>query len=222
MLGLVAACSLPMVTRMTEPDAFSTLIKPNLPIFALVAGLYVALFIYRRFRPDFRGSLGEKLVTRGTFRELDAKTYRGFSDLHLPRPKGEGMTQVDHVVVSPFGIFVIETKDYTGAIHGAEEQAQWTQTFSSGGKFSFPNPVWQNRLHIAALAQLLKLPESKFHSVIYFMGGCMFKTALPGYVINDELTEHITKFEEVMLTPEEVEKANEALAEVVAKGRKAA
>ena len=220
MLGLVAGCSLPMVTRMTEPDAFSTLIKPNLPIFALVAGLYVALFLYRKFRPDFKGSLGEKLVTRGTFRELNAKSYRGFSDLHLPRPKGEGMTQVDHVVVSPFGIFVIETREYTGAIHGAEEQAEWTQTFGSGGKFSFPNPIWQNRLHIAALAKLLELPESKFHSVIYFMGGCMFKTELPGYVINDELTEYITKFEEVVMTAEEVEKVNEALAEVKMRGRK--
>jgi hypothetical protein len=136
---------------MTDPNVlFTTLVKPALPIFLLVGGLYLVRFVYRRFKSSFKGSLGETLVTQGTFRLLDKEVYRGFSDLYVPRPDGDGLTQVDHVVVSPFGIFVIETKNYTGWIYGAEHQAKWTQTFGSGGKFSFQNPIWQNKLHLRA------------------------------------------------------------------------
>ena len=200
---------------MTDPDVFSALIKANLPIFGVVAGLYVVLFIYRRLKPAFKGSLGEALVTQGTFRLLDPALYRGFSDLYVPRPDGDGLTQVDHVVVSTFGIFVIETKNYTGWIYGSEQQAKWTQTFATGGKSAFQNPIWQNRLHIAALAKLLKLPESKFRSVIFFMGGSAFKTELPEYVIDTSLTSYITGFDEVLLQPEEAAAAKEALTALV-------
>ncbi len=208
---------------MTDPNAlFTTLIKPALPIFLVVFVIYVARFIYRRFKSSFKGSLGEALVTQGTFCLLDKEHYRGFSDLYVPRPDGDGLTQVDHVVVSPFGIFVIETKNYGGWIYGSEHQAKWTQTFGSGAKVSFQNPIWQNRLHIAALAKLLNVTESKFRSVIFFMGGSTFKTELPEYVIDTSLTGYITEIEEVLLKPEEVAAANEALTALVARTNKRA
>lgn len=208
---------------MTDPnDVYTTLFKPALPLFLLVAGIYVARFIYHRFKSSFKGSLGEALVTQGTFRLLDKELYRGFSDLYVPRPDGDGLTQVDHAVVSPYGIFVIETKNYTGWIYGAEHQAKWTQTFSSGGKFAFQNPIWQNRLHLRALAKLLNLPESKFRPVVFFMGGASFKTELPEYVIDTSLTGYITEIEEVLLQPEEVAAANAALDALVARTDKRA
>lgn len=208
---------------MIDPnDIYATLVKPALPLFLLVAGIYVARFVYRRFRSSFKGSLGEALVTQGTFRLLDKEQYRGFSDLYVPRPDGDGLTQVDHAVVSPYGIFVIETKNYTGWIYGAEHQAKWTQTFSSGGKFDFQNPIWQNRLHVRALAKLLNLSESKFRPVIFFMGGSAFKTKLPEYVIDTSLTGYINEIEEVLLQPTEVAAANAALDALVARTDKRA
>lgn len=221
--GLVAAGLLRTVAAMTDPNyLFTNLVKPALPIFGLVGGLYLARFIYHRFKSSFKGSLGETLVTQGTFRLLDKEFYRGFSDLYLPRPDGDGLTQVDRAVVSPFGIFVIETKNYTGWIHGSEHQAQWTQTFGSGARISFQNPIWQNRLHLRALAKLLNLPESKFHPVIFFAGGSTFKTELPACVIDRNLASHITSYEEVLLQPEEVTAANEALAALMARTNKRA
>lgn len=208
---------------MTDPHAlYTTLIKPALPLFVLVGVIYAARFFYRRYKSSFKGSLGEALVTQGTFRLLDPELYRGYSDLYVPRPDGDGLTQVDHVVVSPFGVFVIETKNYTGWIYGAEHQAKWTQTFGSGGKFSFQNPIWQNRLHLRALAKVLNLPEAKFRPVIFFMGGSAFKTELPGYVIDTSLTAYINDIEEVLLQPEEVAAANAALADLVARTDKRA
>lgn len=46
--------------------------------------------------------------------QLDPEHYRTLGDIYLPRPDGMGTTQIDHIVISQFGIFVIETKNYTG------------------------------------------------------------------------------------------------------------
>jgi hypothetical protein len=198
-------------------DSFTLLIKPLLLPLMIVGGLYLVRFIYRRYKPSIKGALGEALVTQGTFRVLDQQLYRGFSDLYLPRPDGRGTTQLDHAVVSPFGIFVIETKNYAGWIYGSERQAQWTQTLGWGRKYRFQNPIRQNHLHIKALAQHLNLPESKFHSVIFFVGETTFKTELPDYVINTSLSNYITSHQTLLLKPEEVAQANVAIAALVAR-----
>ncbi|WP_350617509.1 nuclease-related domain-containing protein, partial [Pseudomonas sp. HY7a-MNA-CIBAN-0227] len=78
------------------------------------------------------------------------------NNVTLPLPNG-GSTQIDHVIVSIYGIFVIETKNYKGWIFGNEKQRQWTQAFPNGRKYKFQNPLRQNYLHIKTLADLLEL-----------------------------------------------------------------
>jgi len=65
------------------------------------------------------------MVNRG-LRNFDPSRYRHFHGLYLPRPDGKGTTQIDHIVVSRYGIFVIETKNYRGWIFGSEKQRDWT------------------------------------------------------------------------------------------------
>ncbi len=81
------------------------------PYFALLLGFYVLFKVLGS--ASFKGWFGERMVCRGLNR-LDPQLYRQFHDLYLPRPDGQGSTQIDHVVVSPFGIFVVETKNYKG------------------------------------------------------------------------------------------------------------
>ncbi len=85
------------------------------------------------------------------------------NNIILRRENGR-TAQIDHIVVSTFGIFVIETKNYTGYITGNEYGDQWTQN----KKFSFQNPIKQNYGHIKALAELLNLPEDMFISIVVF------------------------------------------------------
>ena len=203
-------------------DYYLKLFLANLPVVGIVAGLYLVVQLYRRFGPARKGALEYALVNKGTFRRLDPQHYGCYSDLYLPRPDGAGTTHVAHTVVSPNGIFVIEAKTYTGAILGAEDQAQWTQTFTSGGQSSFPNPIWQNRLHLKALAQFLNLPETCFHPVIFFLAGSTFQTPLPDYVIDGELTHFITRHHEILLQPEQVTQANDALTALIARTDKKA
>src|SRR6476660_6241030 len=75
----------------------------------------------------FRGWRGEAFVKRTARRRLPAESYHQLHDVILPTP--DGTTQIDHVFVSRFGIFVVETKNMSGWIFGGERQAQWTQTF---------------------------------------------------------------------------------------------
>lgn len=124
----------------------------------------------------FKGRLGERAVRRKIESSLDPATYRQFSDLVLPSQKDT--TQVDHVVVSRHGIFVIETKNMSGWIFGNAKQAQWTQTIYRH-KHRFQNPLRQNHAHIKALESALDLPVSNFHSVVVFTGDCTFKTEVP-------------------------------------------
>lgn len=74
--------------------------------------------------PDNIGKAGEKRVAR----KLDwlPKEYIILNDIMLPTQYGT--TQIDHIVVSPYGIFVIETKNYKGWIFGHENSEEWKQS----------------------------------------------------------------------------------------------
>lgn len=118
-------------------------------------------------------------------------------------PTLSGVTQIEHVIVSQYGIFVIETKYMKGWIFGGEQQKDWTQTFP-GGKFKFQNPLHQNYKHIKALAHMLGLSEHNFHSVIVFTGESTFKTALPENVLSNSYTDYIKSKDTVIFSKAEV------------------
>jgi hypothetical protein len=126
-----------------------------------------------------KGHVGEWLVRKCLENALPAEDYRCLHDVTLPGPSGS--TQIDHVVVSRYGIFVIETKHMSGWIFGSARDAQWTQTFHRR-KLRFQNPLRQNFAHVKALAALLGLDDAHFHSVVVFTGTAEFKTPMPSEV----------------------------------------
>ena len=73
----------------------------------------------------FKGWFGEKKTQFNLWLSLNTKLYRRFHDVIIPSQ--HGTTQIDHILVSPFGLFIVETKNYTGWIYGSESQANWTQ-----------------------------------------------------------------------------------------------
>lgn len=98
---------------------------------------------------------------------------------HITLPLGQGTTQIDHVLVSRFGVFVIETKDYKGWIFANANHANWTQVLFKQ-KFKFQNPIFQNQMHVRAVRELLDfLPPEAVKSVVIFAGEAEFKTRLP-------------------------------------------
>jgi len=120
-------------------------------------------------KSSFKGFLGETVINVAMWLKLEKDVYHRLNGITLPRANG-GSTQIDHIIVSVYGIFVIETKNYKGWIYGSENKRQWTQVFQNGSKFKFQNPLRQNYLHIKTLADLLGLELSYFHSMIAFIG----------------------------------------------------
>jgi predicted RNA-binding Zn-ribbon protein involved in translation (DUF1610 family) len=130
----------------------------------------------------FKGWVGEVQGTLAKKIFLDPEIYKDVNNITIPT--SNGTTQIDHVVVSRFGIFVVETKNYQGWIFGSEDQPQWTQCLPGGKKFKFQNPLRQNYRHIKVLSEFLGLPEEKFHSVVMFWGESEFKTPMPVNVMD--------------------------------------
>jgi len=96
-------------------------------------------------------------------------------------PTDNGTTQIDHILVSKFGVFVIETKNMKGWIFGSANQKQWTQRiFKHSSKFQ--NPIHQNYKHLKTLEACLDIPSECLFSVIVFVGDSTFKTEMPDNV----------------------------------------
>ena len=85
-------------------------------------------------------------------------------------------TEIDLLMIHEKGIFVFESKNYSGWIFGDAEQLYWTQTLPNGEKHKFYNPIRQNRTHINALAECLDKPVSAFYSYIVFSQRCSLKS----------------------------------------------
>ena len=92
-------------------------------------------------------------------------------NLYIPA-KGK-TTEVDLLMIHEKGIFVFESKNYSGWIFGSEDQLNWTQCLQNGEKYRFYNPVRQNRTHINALTAFLGRPTSEF---IVFSERCTLKS----------------------------------------------
>lgn len=130
--------------------------------------------------PFMKGVIGEALVNLAATLFLDKRIYRLFKNVTLLTE--DGTTQVDHVIVSPYGIFVIETKNLKGWIFGTAQQKMWTQQIYKH-KSQFQNPLHQNYKHIQTLQTALELEASKMFSLVVFVGDSDFKTPMPENVV---------------------------------------
>lgn len=203
----------PEATRNTiiQDIPFQRALEPLLRVWPSLLALIALLILTRLLRSArIKGRLGERAVARALSR-LDPATYTSFHDLYLPRPDEQGTTQIDHIVVSPFGIFVIETKNHRGRIFGSKNQAEWTQQIYKD-KYSFQNPLHQNNLHVRALMGFLDLPESAFHSIVFFVGGCQLKPPMPPNVLDRGLRRWIEDHRDLVLVAEQVARARKSLA----------
>lgn len=122
--------------------------------------------------PKFKGKIGElkihlQLITLGSnFTILDnviIKTKNGLT------------TQIDHIVLSIYGIFIIETKNYKGWIFGNDKIDKWTQVIYNN-KYYFNNPVKQNLGHVYSLKHLLsEYNQTIFYPIIVFTNNAILK-----------------------------------------------
>ena len=116
-----------------------------------------------RIRGEY-GKEGERIVSE--LLSTLSGDYSVYNDIMLRG--ATGTVQIDHIVVSVFGIFVIETKNYKGALFGRDGERTWRKIFR-GAEKTFYNPVMQNRSHVSALKLASKIRSDQvFVPVVAF------------------------------------------------------
>lgn len=151
-----------------------------------IVGLAVLKVVFSS--PDRIGKSGERRVARKL--EWLSEEYIVLNDIMLPTQYGT--TQIDHVVVSPYGIFVIETKNYKGWIFGHENSEEWKQSLVGKKKWygwsseqhKFRNPIRQNKAHTIAIKNLLsELGDFMIIPIVVFSNHADLKITAPNYLV---------------------------------------
>lgn len=121
---------------------------------------------YKKFKAKLKGDVGEFAASLalkyGTNEKLNI-----VKNVFVPLPNGK-TAEIDLIIIHSTGIYVIECKNYSGWIFGSTDNKNWTQSFANGKKYSFFNPIVQNKYHINSLAKYLSVPENIFKSYIVF------------------------------------------------------
>lgn len=166
----------------------------------LIAIVVLVIKAYLNSRKG-KGKLAEVVAKSKLNLMLDSSIYTVYYDLIVPDKFGS--TQIDILVLSPYGIFVIEVKNYGGWIFADEKSEFWMQNYY-GKKNRFQNPIRQNYRHTMALSEYLRLPISKFHPLVMFIGEAVFKTPIPRGVLTSGGTTYIKSFSERVFTDVEI------------------
>ncbi|WP_291275219.1 NERD domain-containing protein [Flavobacterium sp.] len=173
----------------------------NFVLLILILSLILILGLYKT---KIKGVIGEK-TTSSILYFLDKSKYKVINNIVLKT--GEITTQIDHLVISDFGIFVIETKNYKGWILGNENSEYWTQVIYKR-KEKLYNPIRQNLSHIKTLKNCLsEYPNLEYKSIIVFSSSAEIKVNTRTDVVNlSRLLATIKRYTSTNLT--EIEKEN--------------
>lgn len=126
------------------------------------------------FDDEWVGKRGEKLTERELkFVQLFGRKGKTLKNIYLPKENGE-TSEVDVVFITQKGIFVFESKNYSGWIFGDENNRNWTASLPNGQKNQFYNPVMQNKTHMKWMRNFVGEDVSLF-SIIVFSERCELK-----------------------------------------------
>jgi len=150
----------------------------------------------------FKGVFGEFVVNITAKLMLDKDEYHLIKNVTLPTENGT--TQIDHIIISRYGVFVIETKNMKGWIFGGANQKTWTQQIYKH-KNKFQNPLHQNYKHLKTLESILDVNDNQLFSVIVFIGDSTFKTEMPDNVTSGVgYIRYIKSRRNILLTDDDV------------------
>lgn len=140
--------------------------------FLLLTSIIIISIILKINSPRIKGIIGEFNVN--TRLKFLGNEYIVLKDI-LIKSSNNSTSQIDEIILSEYGIFVIETKNYKGWIFGKEKSENWTQIIFKE-RYNFRNPVKQNWSHIYALRNILSnFPNIKYFPIVVFTGDVTLK-----------------------------------------------
>lgn len=169
----------------------------------IVLVIFILGYAFGTYRKGLTENEGEGFIRKLLTIRSDSKKNHLLNNITLP--VGNGTTQIDHILVSTRGVFVIETKHYSGWIFADAKSQKWTQVLYKK-KFTFQNPLRQNYKHLKTIQGILDfLPKEHIHSVVVFTGSAEFKADKPERVFNpQELLSYINSHSEDVISENRV------------------
>ena len=157
----------------------------------LVIGIILGIFSNRII-----GWFGEHW-TRQALKKLPRDKYKIINDVFILI---NGSThQIDHVVISPYGIFSIETKQYNGFIVGNKYDKNWIR-YAGKKKYYYSNPIRQNYGHVKSLSELLNIDESKIYNVVCIPSKARLKIQHDGELVRyDTIVDKILSYKNIAI-----------------------
>ena len=161
---------------------YLALLQMNISYLIPIAG--VVGYLLGKYRTSFKSkhlyqfqNFGEVIVRRALTTNFPEGSWHLLNNITLEYHNST--TQIDHVLVSRYGIFVIETKHYKGWIFCEEKAKEWTQVIYSW-KNKFQNPLHQNYKHLRAVQESLNfLPPENILGLVIFTGEAEFMSPIP-------------------------------------------
>lgn len=165
--------------------------------------LIIIWYLRIKFMPKIIGKSGEATV-RMILSRLPESDYHTLNDLLLTVSDSGATVQIDHIVVSTYGIFVIETKCYSGIVYGSETKEYWKQYFRNS-EYELRNPIIQNNAHTNALRKIFaQYGDLHFFPIVVFSGDAELKVVSTTPVVySSQLLHEIQKHTKYYLMPEQ-------------------
>lgn len=166
--------------------------------------LFIKFKIIDGKKSDKIGAKGEALVAK-KLSKCKKENDRLLNDVVLLDSKGESY-QIDHIFINKNGIWIIETKNWSGRIYGSDEQKEWTQVLAYGKeKHRHYSPVKQNLTHVNKILRVLKGKTAIIPLVVFVSAD--ISNVQSGYVCTlDNLPRMVERNYGFYLTPQEIEK----------------
>ena len=201
----------------------------NTFLLIVIVLLVVGLVAFGRWynSPSHKGKMGEARIHEQLVQLPDE--YHVLEDVVLKTDRGT--TQIDHIVVSKYGVFAIETKNYSGEIYGDDNRKEWTQiivtevryrrkwykTYTYVTKNQFYNPVKQSLIHTYEIKNhFTEWPHLRVTPIVVFAGSAILNNVKSkNHVIYDyDLLSTIKGYKTIYLSDTDVQKIVNRLAEL--------
>lgn len=139
----------------------------------LAKGL-IDLLLDSIFDEEWKGKRGEKLTERELkLVQLFGRKGKVLRNVYLPKDNGE-TSELDVIFITQKGIFIFESKNYSGWIFGDEKGKYWTAMLPNKQKNQFYNPIMQNKTHLKWMRSFVG-DEIPLFSIIAFSERCELK-----------------------------------------------
>lgn len=167
------------------------------PLYWIIMFIFLIIIIsYIFFYPKLIGLIGEHW-TKQELRKLPKDKYKLLNNIMI---SVNGKThQIDHILVSEYGIFVIETKQYNGYITGGKYDKNWVRHIGKK-KIYYTNPIRQNYGHVKSICELLNIDESMVFNIVCIPSTAKLKIKHDGELVrNININKKILSYNKVII-----------------------